>query len=351
MRREDDAAPPWAQPSEISFGDYVRACRTLEAGPAECLDIARLLGIALPTASETELPVKEPSELDALEDDDIFDRQYKEGIGIQEATGDTPQQEPVVVLKQKVVPSSDDKQEVPADLTPLGQALADASLNQLPDIADDATVIAPPEFIPLFEPQQTRTLLSRALARRASTGPWDLFQVIEMCARGEALTHAPRLPEPTLSSGVQLLVDRGDTMTLFAQDQSSLEQAIRKLVGNDKAQVLSFDGFPSRAGSGGKRNWKPYEEQLPPPGTVVAILGDLGIGHAAWRPLRPEPYEWRAFAERLRRRGSPVVVFVPYHPSRWPDELRRALTIIHWDRRTRTSAIRASVGSGLTVRG
>ena len=347
MRRENDAAPPWAQPGEISFGDYVRACRTLEPDPSACIAIARLLGIEVAVVRETEPQVDQPRE--RKDQGSVLSRDSQR-TDPQGTTGGTPKEEPAVVLKQKVVPPSDNKQEIPADLTTLGQAQVDSSLNHLPDIDADASVVAP-EFVLLFKPQQTRTLLSRALARRADTGPWDLVRVIEMCARGEPLVHAPRLPEPTLSSGVQLLVDRSDTMMVFAQDQSNLEQAIRKLVGEDKLEVLYFDGFPSRARSLAQDRWATYERLLPPPGTVVAILSDLGIAHAPWLPIRPAPARWRDLALRLRRRGCPVVAFVPYHPSRWPSELRRALTIIQWDGRTRTSAIRARVGSGLTVKG
>jgi hypothetical protein len=348
MEIEDEAAPPWAQPSEISFGDYVRACRALEADASACLGIARLLGLVIAVAPEPAPQVEVPSEPKEAGPVVVGDSQV---FGKPGAAGVTPKEEPVAVLKQKPVPPSDDEQEIPADLTPLGQAQVDSSLNQLPDIAKDESVLPPPEFVHLFKPQQTRTMLSRALARRAGTGPWDLGRIIEMCARGEPILHAPRLPEPTLSGGVQLLVDRSDAMMVFAQDQSSLEQAIGKLVGEEKLEVLYFDRFPARARSVTKDRWASYEKLLPPPGTVVAILSDLGIAHAPWLPTRPAPAQWRDLALKLRRRGCPVVAFVPYHTSRWPSELRRALTIIHWDRRTRTSAIRARVGSGLTVKG
>jgi hypothetical protein len=200
----------------------------------------------------------------------------------------------------------------------------------------------------LFAPLETRAMLSRALARFAETGPLDLDRLIHRCARREALDRLPRLPQPMLSSGVQLLVDRSGAMTVFARDQERLEASIRALVGEGKLQALSFEGFPSRAGSGGRRRWHPYEEQLPPPGTVVALLTDLGIGRAPWLPTPAAPAQWRSFADRLRRRGCPVVAFVPYPSGRWP-AVKHGITIIQWDRRTRTSTIRVSVGRGLRV--
>src|SRR5262245_19974351 len=98
---------------------------------------------------------------------------------------------------------------------------------------------------------------------------------------------------------------------VFAQDQSRLERIIVRLAGEDKTQVLSFSGFPSRVGTGGAFRWKSYEEQMPPPGAVVALMTDFGIGAPAWLPSPASVQQWREFSERLRGRDCPVVAFVP----------------------------------------
>jgi len=46
----------------------------------------------------------------------------------------------------------------------------------------------------------------------------------------------------------------------------------------------------------------------------------------------------------VRRAGCPLVAFVPYAPRRWPRALRRAMTIVQWDRRTSAVTIRNLVG-------
>lgn len=332
--------------TEINLGDYLRACSTLNAAPEVRVEIARLLGIELafeqaPTA-ETPGPTSVPPELpDNLPTPHVSRTPQSIEPPI------TPP--PKAKLRQQIVESGGEDNGLPADLIEEKQTFVDSSFEQLPEIPADEVMGAEPEFPTLFQPQQTRALLGRALARRAYTGPWDLTRVIEQCARGEAITEAPRLPEPSLAAGVQLLVDRSESMMIFSHDKSHLEEAIRKLVGNDKLQVLSFDGFPATAGTGGKRRWKRYEEQLPPMGTVVALLTDLGIGHASWMAEEADFSRWKEFAERLRRRGCPVVAFVPYPPVRWPERLCSTLTIIRWDRPTRTSTIRASVGPGSRV--
>jgi hypothetical protein len=328
--------------SEINLGDYVRACVELRAGPDARLEIARLLGLAEPEPAPAGAAVPPVS---------VADEAPIAGSGVAPAAATLSETADAAAPVREAAERSreSDSAAIPAELTRLARVRVDAWSEQLEDIPADSPFHAAPGIEPLFAPPQTRTLLSRALARVAETGPWDVVRVIERCAAAEPLTGLPRLPQPVLAGGVQLLVDRGDAMMVFAQDQAGLALTIRTLVGTGKVQVLSFDGFPASAGMGGKRRWKPYREQLPPPGTVVAVLGDIGIGQAAWLPPPARAGDWRAFAETLRRRGCPVVAFVPYAPGRWPEELKRSITMIHWDRPTRTSAIRASVGLGLRV--
>jgi hypothetical protein len=326
--------------NEINFGDYIRACVALEAGPEAALEIAHLLELAVNSAAPRQESQEVVSDYEAPISGSGVIPEDVSTADVSTPAGST------LGAETRMLVATHDTPDIPAELTPLPGIQMDASFKTLKDIPDEP-FHSKPDMPPLFQPLQTRTLLSRALARVARTGPWDFVRVIEECARGHALTNVPRLPEPTLSGGVQLLVDRSDTMLVFSQDQAQIEIAIRRLVGDNKLQVLAFDGFPSSAGRRGKRRWKPYNEQMPPPGTVVAVLSDFGIGHAAWLPS-PAPVEsWQGFAETLRRRGCPVVAFVPYHPRRWPSELRRVITMIHWDRPTRTSTMRAFIGFGL----
>jgi len=329
--------------SEINLGDYIRACAALEAAPETCAAIARLLRL-VPEPQPAPPPSPRPPRPD---------REAPlsgSGVAREESTiGQPGASQPGAPAAEPGVPADPSAPDVPAELTSLPRAPIEIPVANLDDLPADTPLAPSPEIEPLFAPLQTRTLLGRALARIARNGPWDVPRVVERCARGEALAEIPQMPQPALSAGVQLLVDRSDAMMGFAQDVARLERAIRTLVGEDKVRVLSFEGFPARAGKGGKFRWKPYESQLPPPGTVVALIGDLGIGQAAWLPPPAPPARWRDFADTLRRRGCPVVAFVPYPPDRWPAGLRRVIAIIHWDRPTRTSAIRAAVGRRLEV--
>ena len=164
-----------------------------------------------------------------------------------------------------------------------------------------------------------------------------------MLAQGKQVWPLPTLPWPTLSRGVQVLVDRSQAMAPFARDQVVLQHEIQRVVGEDQVQVLRFAGCPSRgAGTGPQRKWQDYQPPLP--GTPVLLLTDLGIG----RPLLADDWvgaeEWLEFAAVVRRAGCPLVAFVPYAPSRLPPRLVGALTVIQWDRRTTAVSIRNLIG-------
>jgi hypothetical protein len=324
--------------SDINLGDYLRACVKMGAAPETRVAIARMLGLAatehlqieaqhaaLESAMHQQKPLLTPNTVSPVP-----------------AHVDIPTLPFIAPTTEKKTDPEDDVPEIPAHLTQLDQVRTDASIEELDNLPTDTLAGAVPEISPLFAPRQTRAILSRALSRLARTGPLNLDRIMRQCARRDVLRELPRLNQRVLSFGVQLLVDRGDSMTVFAEDQLKLEAAIRALVGTNKIKVLSFEGFPSRAGSGGKRRWQLYENLMPPPGTVVALLTDLGIGHASWLASPPSPRHWRAFADRLRRRACPVVAFVPYPPSRWPRDLKQVITFIQWDRSTRISLIGSS---------
>lgn len=201
----------------------------------------------------------------------------------------------------------------------------------------------PPPLEPLFAPQWIRGILSAALATDSGAGLLDLDRIVEALARGERIWPLPALPWPTLSRGVQVLIDRGLGMAPFARDQVLLQEEIQRVVGKDQFEILRFAGCPSRgAGTGAQRKWRDYQPPLP--GTPILLLTDLGSS----RPLLADDWasvdEWLEFAEVVRRAGCPLVAFVPYTPSRLPAKLVGALTVIQWDRRTTAVSIRNLIG-------
>jgi hypothetical protein len=138
-------------------------------------------------------------------------------------------------------------------------------------------------------------------------------------------------------------------MESFASDQVFLRDEILKVVGKDRTEVLAFSGTPLR-GAGGdfREDWTEYEPA--PSGTPVLVLTDLGIGRPQLSSERAHADEWLEFAALVRRCNCPLIAFVPYPETRWPD-LRQVMTVLHWDRPTNASTVRSLVRSGLRVAG
>jgi hypothetical protein len=222
-------------------------------------------------------------------------------------------------------------------------------VDPLPE-ADSSAIPAVPVPDPLFAPQWTRSLLSGSLSTSAEIGPLDEARLVRGIARGIRWQILPRRPWPTLARGVQVLVDRSESMAPFVADQKGLVERLRAVVGRPTLEVLRFDGCPGRgAGAGPRRTWEPYFDRPLPPGTAVLALTDLGIGDRGLTTFPVLPEEWITFAEELRRRGCPLIAFVPYRRERWPAELGRVMALLPWDRGTSVRTVRRAIGRALAI--
>lgn len=207
---------------------------------------------------------------------------------------------------------------------------------------------APLPFAPLFKPAWERNLISATVATRAPNGPVDLPRLVDTAARGRPLRTIPRLPQPSLFRGVQVLVDLGEGMEPFARDQVHLLEEIRRIVGDEASAVVQFRNNPLRGAGATPWTWGPYRP--PHPGTPVLALTDLGIGGPLLDPDRSNEREWLTFAERLAHAACPFVALVPYPEQRWPRKLRRQITIISWDRSTTVGEVFRKIRRGHEVR-
>lgn len=214
----------------------------------------------------------------------------------------------------------------------------------LPLAPPRAEVARAPTPLPLFARRTSRAVLSTAMATDRETNAIDLDAIVKVSARGLRVQRVPRRVIPSLSHGIQLLVDRGPSAEPFLADQDLLVEQIRVVAGRDRVQVLRFD--PSRAfiaGSGPRFDWVDYFaiEPRPLPGIAVVLLSDLGITTV---PVETgaTPDEWRRFIARIRTRGNPVLAFVPYGRARWPAALRNLAVMLTWDRKTSIQAVRSA---------
>lgn len=192
---------------------------------------------------------------------------------------------------------------------------------------------APPRE-PLLDPRWTRQLVAYALATPVYDGPVDGVALVDRIARGKPVVRIPRRPRPSLRVGAQLLVDIGEAMEPYAADRWDVQAELERVVGATCLQTLQFRDAPVRgAGAGPVWTW-PERYEPPEPGVPVLVLTDLGIGGIRASSAPSQEREWLELAGILRRRGSRLIVLVPYPATRWPVRLARELTVVEWDRTT-----------------
>jgi hypothetical protein len=198
---------------------------------------------------------------------------------------------------------------------------------------------APPPLDPLFNPGWMRALLQAVLSVTDENGPVDVERAVEQLGQAGPLRHYPRLPYLRLADGVDVLIDLNETMRPFEQDQHQLLSDIRRVMSAQLVNELYFTICPTRGV--GESSARPLRDYSPPrPGTPVLVLTDLG---ASWKDFDIEqarPEEWLSFAGLLRRANCPLVALVPYPLARVSVALRRAMTVITWDRTTTTGMVR-----------
>jgi hypothetical protein len=189
---------------------------------------------------------------------------------------------------------------------------------------------------PLFHPNGTRGVLSAALATASPAGTVDIDRLIESLARRYPLLELPRRPAPTLSRGVQVLVDTGEGMGLWRRDQEDILPCIRDVASESLTRIWYFQGNPRWVYADSPSDVVAY--QPPTIGTPVLLISDLGIRAA----LSRGPLALRHFVDlgrALVRLGCPPVALVPYPKARWPKAVDRYMTLVHWDRRTSARAV------------
>jgi hypothetical protein len=189
--------------------------------------------------------------------------------------------------------------------------------------------------------------LGAAIATQRPGRRPDIERLIRQITRGLPFRELPRLPTPSLSRGVQLLLDRGEAMTPFFDDLAGLTRSFMRLAGAPRCEVFEFLDDPAAASpyvaTGGPKGWRPQ------PGRPVVVVTDFGLGDSLASAPRIARAVWRRFAAHVSRRRCPLIAVVPHAPAEWPAWVERHFTALHWDPHTRAENVRALVGSGHRV--
>jgi len=314
----------------ISIGDAIRAILDLRPGDADTAEmIHELLGIDREptTLALPNIGAMKPSTNDAVSSSASSPGAGSRAQAVPETPGPDPRAQPMTGI--------DARRTKTGTGPPPPPDWADLREETLPATSRGATQLPPP----LFAPPRGRAILSTTLATVVNEGDVDLDRVVEQLADGQMLRQLPRLPSLTLRRGVQLLVDRGPGIDPFRGDIEGLSRHLDDILSDDRLEIASFAGCPSRGvGTGSRQEWLPWKSKGQ--GTPVVVVSDLGIGGPNSDPDRGTVGEWLRFARQVREAGCELIALVPYEAARWPPRLSRAMSVIHWSERTSVGSVR-----------
>ena len=213
-----------------------------------------------------------------------------------------------------------------------GAALSLSSVERLPPIAPRTALSVrravaplrltsvvsdpPPKPAPLFSPLAGRFIVQELVTSSRFGPDPDIDRLVDSLARREIPQPVPLQERRTLARGVQLLVDDGEGMEPFADDQEALVELIRRLAGDALVDVRTIHEVPDPA--------DPVDPWDPPPlGMTVLAVTDLGLGGRIERGTIGLVTAWQSIAAILAMRGSSLIALVPYPAARWPGASHR----------------------------
>jgi len=233
--------------------------------------------------------------------------------------------EPYVAMSVKpVYGESEETPEWLANVTPLPPERAGYRQPVLP-------------FDPLIPQNKVRAMLSTLLATQVEEGPIDIDRLISAIARNEPLKRMYRRRSLTVRRGVQLLVDRSESMALFSRDARWLVKELQNVIGIPRVELVLFADCPSRGvGSPVDDEWREY--RAPAGGAPILLVTDFGIGASA--VARATSAEWERFFTVTHAAACPVVALVPYSNERWPAAIASYVAGVVWDQASTIQMVR-----------
>jgi hypothetical protein len=184
---------------------------------------------------------------------------------------------------------------------------------------------------PLVPSRQQRTVAT-LLAGRWVAGEIDLPATVREVASRRPLAVVPQRPRWSTNQGMQLHVDVGPALEPFRHDIDQLRRSLVAVASPHAVVELGFHGDPGVI-TWPRRLVGPHRglalaERLPPAGTPVLVVTDLGIA-VPRSGLPPEPEDFLEHHRLLGQAGCSVHYLVPYPPERWAPALQ-ALPALYW---------------------
>lgn len=253
------------------------------------------------------------------------------------------------VTTQPKMPDKTTEPKQPAELEPIGyEDLMHEILFNNPILEStqeleptDVTLhMKSPKYQPLLRDEWFRGLMSAMLATPRASKDIDWRVLKKRLANGQPLDRLPWRQQSTLERGVQVYLDRSDSMQPFWHDEKELINRLQRLLGSRNVQVRWLEIDP----------WASTESQLkwhsPPPSQFpieipLLIVSDFGIGERLFCEgvMGLEP--WLSFLDLAKSHNCPVIALVPAPESFWPNKLKQLIpNAFVWDHDTSIQSVR-----------
>jgi hypothetical protein len=176
--------------------------------------------------------------------------------------------------------------------------------------------------------------LRRVATERTPGRALDIDAIVHRLGRGEWLASFPKRQHPCWGDQLQVITDRSKRLVPYWTDQDSVSTRLKRYFPkNAVTEARYWDGFPEPQLLTRQRKQRRYDRyQLPPPATLVIVLGDLGA-------FDRRPYgllqQWEALGQRLKQAGCRPVALIPGVLKRCPKQLNRYWTVLPWSASTR----------------
>lgn len=184
-----------------------------------------------------------------------------------------------------------------------------------------------PGFTPLASQQAILTRLRQLAVIRRVIPEVDVDKVVDRISRGLLLTDIPRRQRRSWGATLHILEDRARRLVPYWLDQEYVSAALCRLYPPHGVTIARLDDGDSQP----YVRW-PVEQAgpytLPPPGTMVFVLGDLGC--LASRNQHLQRF-WLTYGRRLQDNHNPTVALVPTRMRDVPPALARVWTLVRWD--------------------
>jgi hypothetical protein len=177
--------------------------------------------------------------------------------------------------------------------------------------------------------------LRGALSERCDTNAPDISAIVRRLSRGDSLERLPHRTRRRWGQSITVIEDRSDRLIPYWRDQSRVRAQLARLFPRYAFEHWLYWeelAAPVWADRGGDEH---RTGRLPPPGSLVIVLGDLGGLARAGQSIRRY---WADLGQRLAEVGCRALALTPEVPVRYPVELRRYWQLLPWERLAESSS-------------